>query len=39
LILNFDVLSFLKIRIKIIKMEKTRVTTPPSFEGIDRKIT
>lgn len=37
--LNFVGLDFSKIKGARIRIERARATTPPSFEGIDRKIT
>ncbi len=38
IVLNFDVLLFLKIKILIIRTENNKDTTPPSLEGKERKI-
>lgn len=37
--LNFDGLDFERTKIAGIKTDKARAITPPSFDGIDRRIT
>lgn len=39
LVLNFVVLFFFITRIEMIRIDITRAITPPSLEGIDRRIT